>query len=123
MKMTPEELFESFAPDLGDKDRYVEELLKKLRSYEMLHKICEENARKTKVTVLVAAFIGLLFGGFIMAIVLIAPTSGMDFSLKLGIRVLNFSIHYSFIALFLLVAVPICLFISLSLREREQVWK
>lgn len=123
MKMTPKELFDSFTPDLGDKDRYIKELSKKLESMEMLHRICEENARKTKSTVLVATFIGLLFGGFIMAIVLIAPTSGMDFSLKLGIRVLNFSIHYSFIALFLLVAVPICLFISLSLREREQVWK
>ena len=123
MKMTPEELFDSFKPDLGDKDRYVEELSKKLRSYEMLHKVCEENARKTRVTVLVAAFIGLLFGGFIMAIVLIAPTSGVDFSLKFGIRVLNFTIHYSFFALFLLAAVPICLFISLSLREREQIWK
>ena len=123
MKMTPEELFDSFTPALGDKDRYIEELSKKLESVEMLHRICEENARKTKATVLVAAFIGLLFGGVIMALVLIAPTSGMDFSLKLGIRVLNFTIHYSFFALFLLAAVPICLFISLPLRGREQTWK
>ena len=123
MKMTPEELFDSFTPNLGDKDRYIEELSKKLESVEMLHRICEENARKTKAAVLVAALIGLLFGGVIMALVLLAPTSGMDFSLKLGIRVLNFSIHYSFFALFLLAAVPICLFIFLSLRERDQIWK
>ena len=119
MKMTPEELFDSFTPDLGDKDRYIKELSKKLESVEMLHRICEENARKTRVTVLIAAFIGLLFGGVIMALVLLAPTSGMDFSLNLGIRVLNFTIHYSFFALFLLAAVPICLFISLLLREQK----
>ena len=119
--MTPEELFDSYTPDLGDKDRYVEELSKKLESVETLHRICEANARKTRVTVLLAAFAGLLFGGLIMAIVLLGPTSGMDFSLKLGIRVLNFSIRYSHLALLLLTAVPVCLFVSLS--HREQVGK
>ena len=119
MKMTPEELFDSFSPDLGDKDRYMKELSKKLESVETLHRICEENARKTRVTVLVAAFIGILFGGFIMAIVLLAPTSGVDFSFKLGIRVLNISIRYSHLALLLLTAVPICLFASLPLREQK----
>lgn len=123
MKMTPEELFDSFTPALGDKDRYIEELSKKLESVEMLHRICEENARKTKAAVLVAALIGLLFGGVIMAIVFWGPTFGMDFSFKLGIQVMNFTIHYSFFALFLLTAVPICLLISLFLREREQIWK
>lgn len=117
--MTPEELFDSFTPDLGDKDRYIKELSKKLESVETLHRISEENARKTRVTVLLAAFAGLLFGGFIMAIVLLGPTSGMDFSLKLGIRVLNFSIRYSHLGLLLLTAVPICLFISLPLREQK----
>lgn len=120
MKMTPEELFDSFAPDLGDKDRYIKELSNKLESLETLHRICEENARKTRVTVLVAAFIGVLFGGFIMAMVLLAPTSGVDFSLKLGLRVLNFSVRYSSLALLLLSAVPACLFIALSLCDREQ---
>ena len=119
MKMTPEELFDSFTPDLGDKDRYMKELSKKLESVETLHRICEENARRTRVTVLAAAFIGVLFGGFIMAIVLLAPTSGVDFSLKLGVRVLNFSISYSHLALLLLTAVPICLFASLPLREQK----
>ena len=119
MKMTPEELFESFAPDLGDKDRYVEELAKKLRSYEMLHKICEENARKTKSAVLMAVVIGLLLGGFIMAVIILNPMSGMDFHIKLGIRVLNFSIRYAYIALLMLAAVPVCLFISLPILEQK----
>ncbi|MCQ2118506.1 MAG: hypothetical protein MJY84_01130 [Bacteroidales bacterium] len=116
--MTPEELFDSFNPDLGDKDRYVEELSKKLESVEMLHRICEENARNTKVAVLVAAVVGLLLGGFIMAVVLLGPASGLDFNLKLGARVLNFSIRYSYLTMLLLTAVPVCLFISLSLRQQ-----
>ena len=123
MKMTPEELFDSFTPDLGDKDRYMEELSNKLESLETLHRICEENARKTRVTVLAATFVGVLFGGIIMAIVLLAPTSGVDFCLKLGLRVLNFSVSYSSLALLLLSAVPVCLFIALSLCDREQAWK
>lgn len=118
MKMTPEELFDSFKPDLGDKDRYVEELSKKLRSYEMLHKVCEENARKTRGAVLVAVLAGLLLGGFIMAVVLLSPKSGMDFNFKLGVCVLNFSIRYTYLALLLLAAVPVCLFISLSRRAQ-----
>ncbi|MCQ2168607.1 MAG: hypothetical protein MJY69_08130 [Bacteroidales bacterium] len=121
--MTPEELFDSFTPDLGDKDRYIKELSKKLESMETLHRICEENARKTRVTVLAATFVGVLFGGIIMAIVLLAPTSGVDFCLKLGLRVLNFSVSYSSLALLLLSAVPVCLFIALSLCDREQAWK
>ncbi len=119
MKMTPEELFDSFKPDLGDGDRYVEELSKKLRSYEMLHKICEENARKSKTALLAAVLVGLLLGGFIMAVVLLSPTSVMDFHFKLGVRVLHFSIRYATIALLLPAAVPVCLFISLLLREQN----
>lgn len=118
MNMTPEELFDTFTPDLGDKDRYVEELSKKLDSVEMLHRICEENARKTKSAVLLAVFVGLLLGGFIMAMVLLSPASGMDLNLKLGVRVLNISVRYSCLAILLFTAVPVCLFVSLFLREQ-----
>lgn len=118
MNMTPEELFDTFTPDLGDKDRYVEELSKKLDSVEMLHRICEENARKTKSVVLLSVFVGLLLGGFIMAVVLLSPASGMDLNLKLGVRVLNISVRYSCLAILLLTAVPVCLFVSLFLREQ-----
>lgn len=114
MKQSPQELFDVFRPNLGDRDRYIEEISKKLDAVEVLHKACEENARRTRISVLIAVFVGLMLGALIMAIVLLCPSSGVDFSIKLGIGVLNFSIRYPYLALIIPVMIPVYLVISLS---------
>lgn len=113
MKQSPQELFDSFKPNLGNQDRYIEELSKKLDAVEMLHKVCEENARRTRKSVLIAALGGLMLGGLIMAIVLLCPSSGIDFSIKLSIGALKFSIRYAYLALIFLATIPVYLVISL----------
>ena len=82
MKQTPQELFRSYQPELGNSDRYIEELSKELDTVEMIHRIYEENARRSRTTVLIAALLGAFFGGLAIAIVLLCPSSYLDFRME-----------------------------------------
>lgn len=111
-------MFDSYKPYLGDKDRYIEELSGKLDSVEMIHDAFEENARRTRRSVLIAVLAGMLLGGLVMAIILLFPSSALGFSIELGVRVLSFSLRHSLIVLSFVILVPLYLYIALtSIRQ------
>lgn len=113
-------MFDSYKPYLGDKDRYIEELSRKLDSVEMIHCAFEENARRTRRSIFIAVLAGMLLGGLVMAIVLLCPSSALDISLELGAMVLSLSLRHSLIILSFITLVPIYLFIALtSIRQSE----
>lgn len=113
MKKTAEEFFEAFTPELEDDKAFMEGLERELEKVEPLHRACEENVRQGRHRVLAAALTGVVIGGAGMAFVLLNPSSGTEFSLKLGLGIVSFTLRNVEIVLLAILAVPASLFVSL----------
>lgn len=112
MKMTPEQLFEAYQPDLGDKDGFLDELDRKLDAVETIHKACEENARSARIRILAAALTGTLTGAAVTAAILFTPLSVLEFSLGFGFGIVTIPVRNIILLLVILSAVPISLVIA-----------
>ena len=82
------ERLDAFRPDLGDKAAYMAGLENKLKSAEVLYRICEEKAVESRKAIAVTFVSGIIIGALLAAFIILDPISLPDFSFKLGTYVI-----------------------------------
>lgn len=68
-----EEMFAHYQPDLGDNDAYMDKLSKKLATVEYIKQFHEEQARRSRRTMVAMFVSGIVTGAFSILLLLLFP--------------------------------------------------